>query len=234
MGKIPVFLVSGALSAVSAACASVPEKSCTTETILASAEVTTSYGSTYAVETWYRSPDEAAARFVRGDLLEIIVEGPYTWLRQDGEEERGSDPQRRFAIGHQFHALALHFDQIMTDIGPQASGVFDGRSARARSGRFPTGGVVTLYQDAEGKPAGLLLELPDEPGMSIHYSDWREGPAGNPVPYSVTIEQEGNRFDYHYIDIVFTKADRADFERRYPAPDIPEIRDYRANLAPCP
>ncbi|HPE48597.1 MAG TPA: hypothetical protein PLR76_09375 [Hyphomonas sp.] len=216
-----------------AACAAAPERACATDIIVASAEVTTSYGHDYRVETYYRSPKEAAARFLNEAPALLVVEGPFTWVSQGGSAEPGSARERRFALGHQFQALLDRFDDIVTDVEPIDHVLFDGRAAGGRKGHFPGGGTVTVVTDEAGHPAGLIMDLPDEKLMTIRYSDWRTDAEGHPLAYTVSLEQDGNRFDYRYNDITVGRGDQSDFERRYPAPDIAEIRDYRAARPVC-
>ena len=222
-----------AFCVLSAACATVPQQACKTGTVMTSAEVTTSLGSTFAVETYYRTPDETAVRFLGDAPALLVVEGPFAWIRAGETAELGTDRERRFVLGHQFHALADQFDRIATDIAPVESVMFDGKPGAGFKGNYPTGGTVTLVQDETGKPIGLIMDLPDESIMHVHYSNWQTNAAGDPLAYAIAIEHEGNTFDYHYTGIDFGQGDRADFHSRYPAPDIPEITDFRSSLTLC-
>lgn len=204
---------------------------CETPTLSTKAAVTTSYGSAYGVETYYRSPDEAVARFVTDTPALMAVEGPLVWVESADGAALAGDNERRFVIGHQFLALAFYFDAIMTAVEPVKNIDFKGGKFKGRKGAYPGGGNATLVADREGRPLGLLLELPDETRIEVDYSDWRDTASGKPAPHAATILHNGNAFNYRYTDVSFGEGDAVNFHKTYLAPAIDDIQIYRLHRA---
>lgn len=204
---------------------------CETPTLSTKAAVTTSYGSAYGVETYYRSPDEAVARFVTDTPALMAVEGPLVWVESADGAALAGDNERRFVIGHQFLALAFYFDAIMTAVEPVKNIDFKGGKFKGRKGAYPGGGNATLVADREGRPLGLLLELPDETRIEVDYSDWRDTASGKPAPHAATILHNGNVFTYRFTDVTFGTGGAAAFAAAFPEPAIAAVADYRAAQA---
>ena len=57
----------------------------------------------------------AAIRFVGSNEQLFVVEGPWGWAAQDGAAQLGPDSYKVFALGHQYHALLVYFDEIITE-----------------------------------------------------------------------------------------------------------------------
>lgn len=210
---------------------SLANNACETPTLSTIAEVTTSYGSAYGVETYYRSPDEAAARFVTDKPALMVVEGPLVWVESAGGAALAGDNERRFVIGHQFLALAFYFDDIMTGVKPVKNIDFKGGKFKGRKGAYPQGGEATLVADRDGRPLGLLLELPDETRIEADYSDWRDTASGKPAPHAATILHNGNVFTYRFTEVTFGKGGALAFAAAFPAPAIGAVTDYRGARA---
>lgn len=183
------------------------DDACSTTALYAYADVTASDGTTYSVETFYRSKDRAASKFIRddGDSLHV-VEGPFTWVQGSSKAEltsgSQSDFQRDFALGHQFHALLLHFRDVMSDIEPATNVEFAGRKVSALKGLRDTGGAVYLIDGLQpDRPAGMRFDVGDLK-IEIHASDWRDVD-GVPVPMALLVDDGSRTFDYRYrtVDI---------------------------------
>jgi outer membrane lipoprotein-sorting protein len=207
------------------------DNSCVSPVIETAAAVETSYGSSYRVETYYRSPQEAAARFITDKPALMVVEGDAVWIRTPEGDLPGGENERRFVIGHQFHALALRFDEIMTGVEKVKNIDFKGGTFKGRKGRYPDGGEATLVADREGRPLGLLLELPDETRIEVSYEDWRDTPSGAAAPYKAVILHNGNLFTYEYESVTFAEGGALAFHDAYPAPAIDAVAAHRSEIA---
>jgi len=174
------------------------DDACSTTALYAYADVTVSDGKTYSVETFYRSKDRAASKFIKEDGNTLhVVEGPYTWVQAGGDVELAGNFQRDFALGHQFHALLLHFQDVMTDIEPATNVEFAGRKVSALRGMRDTGGVAYLINGNQpGQPAGMRFDVGDLK-IEIHASDWRNID-GVSVPMALLIDDGSRTFDYRY------------------------------------
>ncbi|PQA88929.1 hypothetical protein [Hyphococcus luteus] len=204
---------------------------CETASLSTKADVTTSAGSSYKVETYYRTPGEAAARFITDKPALMAVEGPLVWVRSAEGDMLAGENERRFVIGHQFHALAFYFDDIMSDVTAIKGIDFKDGNYKGRKGVYPGGGEATLAIGKNKRPLGLLLELPDETRIEVAYEDWRETPSGKTAPYAVTISHNGTIFNYRYTEVTFATGGAAAFQEAYPAPTIGAVADYRAARA---
>ncbi len=198
--------------------------------MIASADVTTSDGASYRVETFYRSPAEASASFISDNTTLIAVEGAHSWSRQGETEELAGDKEKRFIIGHQFHALALNFEEVANDITNVSRVEFDGGIYDGQQGRFPVGGAVTLLKNDNGRPHALILNLPDESAITVTYGDWRETPKGA-VPYALAVSHEDRLFNYIYTSVSFVQSDTIDFHNANPAPELDAVKLHRLHRA---
>ena len=231
-----VILACAALAAFPALASSGPalapsSNTCEAPLLATSADVTTSDGASYQVETYYRSPYESAARFITASPALMVVEGPLVWTTNNDGAALAGVNERRFVIGHQFHALALHFDQLISDVAPVKNIAFKDGKYKGRKGAYPDGGDATLVLDKAKRPLGLLLELPDETRIEIAYEDWRDTPSGEAAPFMVTISHNGDLYTYRYTDISFATGDARAFQHAVPAPAIDEVLAYRTERA---
>ncbi len=213
--------------------AAAQKQACFSETIITTADVTTSYGSAYRVETYYRTPSEAAARFVTETPALMAVEGPFVWTQTSGGAALGGEDERRFILGHQFHALAFRFDDIMTDIADRDDIPFQGALHAGRKGAYPQGGAAAIILDDDDRPIGLILSLPEETPIKVAYSDWRETASGRAAPYAATITHKDNTYSYRYDEISFSNGGPKAFQTRYPAPPIEAVAEFRADADEC-
>ena len=198
---------------------------CSQRAILTSADVTVSDGSTFETRSYFHSKEAAAIRLIDDDDRVIAVEGPLGWARVGGESVSGTDFHKLFALGHQYHALLLHFDEIVTDARDTEAVTFRGRERRARSGAYPYGGTVHLVGDPV-RPAGLLFEFPETPLIAVTFSDWRQAD-GVDVPFVAEIDDSERVFIYRYSTVTMDPRSPLWFHEAVSAPDLDEVRVYR-------
>jgi len=200
---------------------------CTTEAIVAAADVTVSDGSEFAIESFFQSANAAAIKHIRDNEQIIAVEGPHSWNSIDEEAELGTDFHKQFALGHQFHALLLHFDEIVIDLKVTEQIAFHGEMRSATSGDYPYGGVAHLiHGDYETRPAGLLFEFPESAAIAVSFDDWREV-NGVAMPFHVQIDDSERIFDYRYSKVDLSAKSPLWFFAAIGAPEIDQVQVYR-------
>lgn len=206
---------------------------CTAPVISTSANVETSYNARYQVRTVFRSKDDAVAEFIDDDSRTFVTEGPFVWVRGgNGEEQAAGDRERRFVLGHQYHAILLHFDSIMSDVEVRNAISFGDSVRNGRVGRYPTGGEVTIIDgDTNNRPAGLIMDLPDETPITVRFDDWRTNESKTAAPYKIVIEHQENIFNYEYTEIEITNGDIIGFHEQYAAPAFDDLQIYRLHRA---
>ncbi|MGD8357096.1 MAG: nuclear transport factor 2 family protein [Lysobacterales bacterium] len=218
--------------ALAAWCAPVSASdACSGVAVRTSASVTVSDGSHFETETWFMAADHAAIRTRRANAVDTIaVEGPLAWAG-DGHQARIADEaMKRFALGHQFHALWQYFAHLVPNSG-KTHATLDGRTREARAGPFPHGGTLYLVGgDASGRPAGLRLDLPGGTPIEVGFDDWRTGDGGN-LPWHVRIDDGERVFDYRYSRIDLTARPAGWFPAEVDAPDLDAVRIYRLHRA---
>lgn len=193
--------------------------------ITATADVTASDGKQYGVQTHYRSPYESSLSFLREDPAQLVVEGPHAWVRTPTAEQAGSDFHKLFALGHQFHALLIHFDAVMSDV-VQTTLELDNRTWQARSGSIPHGGTVTLIGSDLEQPAGMRFEYPQTPVIDVRYSDWRDT-GDRSLPWQITIDDGSRTFDYRFSDVSIANQSPLWFMQSVQAPALDSLQVYR-------
>lgn len=200
---------------------------CVTPTISTSADVTTSNGAAYRVDAYYRNRLETTVRFVSDDTSLIAIEGPLAWVANGDQVSLAGDADRRFVTGHQFHALAFHFDDIVANVKPAQAVQLEGAAYDGRRGDYPDGGTATLLEDETGQPLGLILALPDTTEITVSYEDWRQTADGVSVPFSARVTHEGVIYDYQYTDVSFADGDAVSFHEAFPAPEVDAVQVHR-------
>jgi hypothetical protein len=204
-----------------------PSDACATGTINATAAVSVSDGENFTIDSYFQSPDTAAIRHVRDETQIVVVEGPFGWASRGDQAELGGNFFRAFALGHQFHALLLYFDDIVPDAQRSDGVPFDGDLRQAVSGTYPYGGVVRLVaSDTEERPLGMLLEFPETAPIAIRYSDWRTID-GIDLPFLLQVDDGERVFDYVYTDIDIAPHSPLAFSAAVGTPDIDQIELYR-------
>ena len=204
---------------------------CKGPVIRAAADVTVSDGTSYQISAYYRSPDEAVISFLGEGGSDIISEGPYAWYRQAEKSGLAGEADKRFAIGHQYHGILLHFRDMMANVVREEGISFLGEEHSGLSADFPHGGRISLVdgEDAD-HPLGLVMHLPQETPIEVAFHEWlkTDGPA---LPYRLEVHHGGLVFTYAYTSVFTGTGSVHDFHERYPAPDSEEVRNYRARLA---
>jgi len=210
-----------------AAPAAWPSDACSDRAVRTVANVTVSDGSEFRTESYFHSWDAAAIRHIDDNEQLIAIEGPLSWLRRDQHVEIATDGHARFALGHQFHAFLLHFEEIVDNFRPDAQIAFRGNTHRAMSGDHPYGGAVHLVrgEDSE-RPTGLLIEDPDSTIISVTFHDWRIA-GEDALPYHVQIDDGERIFDYRFTEVDVAVESPLWFFATVPAPALDEVQVYR-------
>ncbi|HKJ17112.1 MAG TPA: hypothetical protein VJ984_07180 [Xanthomonadales bacterium] len=197
--------------------------------ITSRAEVSVSDGTSYQVETYYRSVEESVVSFKGPNASDIVSEGPYAWYRQGEKTGLAGETEKRFAIGHQYHAMLVAFDDIMVNVQPDPDITFRNESHSGHTGDYPFGGKISLIEGNQSRqPKGFLMLLPDETPIEVVLDDWRANEYGNSLPYQLTIFHGDRVFTYRYEQVDFDEGDAASFHQQFPAPGIGEITEFRA------
>lgn len=193
------------------------------------AAVTTSYGAEYGVQTTYRTRNDLVTQFVRDTTTTFAVEGAETWVQGDTGAQTGGNRERGFAIGHQYHALLLHFDDIIENVRTETEIDFNGEIRSGRTGDYPTGGTISLIDGAhKNQPAGMLMLLPEEKPITNTFSDWQEIASGETtLPHQIIINHDENIFTYIYSKISIGSMDAIDMQARYVSPEIDGVKIHR-------
>lgn len=200
---------------------------CSNRAIMTTADVTASDGSEFRTESYYRSKDSAAIRHLDDRDRIVAVEGPIGWASDGDKSAAGSDFYKLFALGHQYHALLLEFDNIAANVREDSQIEFDGEMRAAVSGDYPYGGTVHLVRGGDAsRPAGLRFDFPDDNVIVASFLDWREAEDGM-LPYHVRIDDGERIFDYRYTSIGISPGSPLWFFEAVPAPSIDELQIYR-------
>ena len=200
---------------------------CSTRAITAAAEVNVSDGSIFKIETYFQSRDISAIRHIRDPEQLIVVEGPQSWIQLGDDFNTGTQFHKLFALGHQFHAFVIHFEEVTSNVRLLDDVLFGGEARRAKSGDYPYGGVVHLIQSAdEMRPVGLLFKFPENTVISVKFDDWRNVGKVS-LPYHLQIDDGQRVFDYHYSEIKVIPQSPLWFFDAVPAPPIDKVQVYR-------
>lgn len=200
---------------------------CEDRAITTTASVSVSDGSRFETETWFQAADHAAIRHYDEAVQTVAVEGPLAWISRGERFQPGGDQLKGFALGHQYHALLLHFSEIVADAEPVKDIVFQGQTRSGIGGGYPFGGKIFLVHGAEDdKPAGFRFELPASPPMEIAFSDWRDHQGRN-LPFHVAIDDASLVYEYDYRDIGIGERAPGWFYEAVEAPDIDPVQIHR-------
>lgn len=199
---------------------------CSTQAIHTFADVSVSDGSSFRTESFFQSKDVAAIRHFLDEEQIIAVEGPSSWVLSGDSAEAGTEFHKDSALGHQFHAYLLHFDEIVANVRQTSEIQFRGSTYRATSGDKPNGGVAHLIAGEDpDRPVGLLFDN-DAVSIAFSFFDWREL-GGESIPFHVQIDDGERIFDYRYSGIDLTPKSPLWFMNTLPAPEIDEVQVYR-------
>ena len=207
---------------------------CSMRAIDTSADVLVTDGSSFTIESYFRSRDYAAIRHFGENERVTSVEGPFGWIGSDDKFRLGGDFEKIFALGHQFHAFLLYFDELTDNQRDSADIEFLGAQRAARSGDYPYGGDVHLIAgDDPARPVGIVFEFPDIDPIEVVLDDWREVD-GVELPFELAIHDRSKVFKYRYTSVNLAPQTELWFfeEVGGPAPDeVQALRLHRRLLA---
>lgn len=168
--------------------------------VMAQAEVTTSNGKSYRVETCFRDPRHLQTRFVYPDRSATFsIDGDVATTAENGAAPApAGDGEKRFAIGHNFHAIHYNFAQLVSD--RRRAKAIPGNLRPGWTGTMEYGGSATSLYSVDGRAEGYWFELPGTTPIELHFSDWRDG---GQVPYRLELTHAGVTYDYRYTKIEF-------------------------------
>lgn len=200
---------------------------CSPAAIVTSAEVRVSDGLRYRMESFFNAADIAATRQTRpnGEINLLAIEGPTAW--SSGSAENGGDMERTLTLGHQFHALLLHFDDLVRDPRNAEIAYRAGvRHARVGEWLYGEGAAQLIFNRAGNRAEALILSFPGRPPIEITFSNWRHI-SGTPLPHRLHIDDGQRQFDYR-----FTRIDISDRTPNWlfdaiAAPAIDEVQIHR-------
>ena len=170
--------------------------------VMTVAEVTTSKGKKYRVETCFRDPRHLHTQFIYPDRrgrFDIDGDSATTTENQDAPRP-ASDSEKAFAFGHQFHAIHVNFAKL--DPNRRKASAIPGANALRPgwTGAMPYGGTVTSLRSAKGRVEGYWFDVPDTTPIMLRFSDWRDG---GRIPYRLQLNHAGTVYDYRFTKIEF-------------------------------
>ncbi|NNL53810.1 MAG: nuclear transport factor 2 family protein [Woeseia sp.] len=201
---------------------------CSTRAIVSSAEVSVSDGTRFVTDTFFHSEDGLAIRQTEDSASQtIVVEGPLSWVRAGDKAGLGQAFHRSFALGHQYHALLLHFDEIVNDPRHTEEITFEGDSHSASSGDLPYGGVVHRVEGRSSeRPAGFVFEFREAEPIIVSLSDWRSY-GDLQLPSMARIDDGERVFEYRYTQVRTEERSPFWFYDEIAAPEIDTVQVYR-------
>lgn len=202
---------------------------CTGDAIVAAADVTMSDGASFRTESFFHTASTAAIRHWYDEPQMMAVEGPTGWSRKDGAARVGSNLHRSFALGHQFHALLLRFNEIMNNAVRSDAIPYRSATRSGWSGDYPYGGKVHLV-DGGKRPAGMVFEFPGHAAMHIEYSNWRDV-EGTELPFRVTVDDGTRVFDYRFTSVTLDTRSPGWFAESAGQTGLPQVDIYRLHRA---
>ena len=200
---------------------------CSNRAIMTEADVIVSDGSEFRTESYYGSKESAAIRHLDDRDRMVAVEGPIGWASDGEKSAAGSDFYKLFALGHQYHALLLEFDDIAANVREDSQVDFAGEMRAAASGDYPYGGTVHLVRGEDAsRAAGLRFDFPEDTLIFASFLDWREQ-EDRLLPYHIRIDDGERTFDYRYTNIDIAEESPLWFFEAVPAPSLDELQIYR-------
>jgi hypothetical protein len=200
---------------------------CSTRSVVTTADVSVSDGSSFTTQSFFQSKDAAAIRHIRDKEQIVVVEGPYGWMRVDDSVRMGSDFEKIFALGHQYHAILFFFEEIVSNPRDSEHIFFQGKEHRALTGDYPHGGSVHLISAEDGlRSPGMVFEFPESDPIVTTFSDWRSLDQFE-IPYQVEINDGQRVFTYRYTSIDMTPKTPLWFFEAVSDPSFDEVKVYR-------
>ncbi len=211
---------------------------CSTTAVYAAADVRVSDGSSFRTEAYFHAVDVAAIRHIDdGDRI-VAVEGSLAWARSGDRAELGGAFHKVFALGHQYHALLLGFDEVFAAPRRTDALEFADSTHAATSADYPYGGVVHLVDgETAERPKAMLFAFPDAPVISAEFLDWQM--AGDiELPFLIRIDDGDRVFDYRYTEVDLRPRPPLWYFDSIAAPPIDDIQVFRSQrrrmAAGCP
>lgn len=119
-----------------------------------------------------------------------------------------------FALGHQYHALLLYFDELAENV-------------QQNSGDYPYGGTMHLVPGQDpSRPAGMRFVFSEDTIITTEHHDWRDHD-GQSLPFHIRIDGGDRVFDYHYTEIDMSPRSPLWFFESVPAPQLGRVQLYR-------
>jgi hypothetical protein len=175
--------------------------------IEAQASVTVSDGLEYEVQTAWRNNERSVFHRIYADRsVTMGREGMLVWS-WDGESQTALAPALGDVVtGHQFHARLLFMDGIDRSA---ASSISSDEFCECEGYRVTSadGVVLTMhYESVSRQPRVLVMDSPDFGQIIVRYDDWRPVDSAS-LPWRITIDHEGRRFDYRFKSIAFNQRE---------------------------
>ena len=200
---------------------------CSTRAVVTRADVVVSDGTSFATESYFQSRDAAAIRHMREDDRIVVVEGPLAWGRVDSRFVAGTEFHKVFALGHQYHAFILFFEDIVNNPRPAEAVRLGGVDRKATSGDYPYGGVVHRVDgEIAERPAGFVFEFPDTPPIEVMLSDWRRV-GERDLPFNARIDDGQRTFEYRYTEVDIGERAPGWFFEAVGKPELDPVLVYR-------
>ena len=198
---------------------------CAQAAVYSKAAVTVSDGQDFMVETWFGDTSHAAVRHHRDSVQTMAVEGPFSWAENGEKSQLGEEFWKAFALGHQYHALFVSFEELLGPVDQDQSVTFDGKEMTAIGADYPFGGRIYRVGEAD-RPAGILMQLPDSPPIESRFGDWREQ-EGRWLPFTILIDDGQATFDYRYETVSIGEDSATWYLDQVAQPALDEIALYR-------
>lgn len=166
------------------------------DAVLTRADVRVDDGRAYVIETYYAGVNDAVVRQTRpnGEINTTVIP---TEVPASDEAERALEMQSTIVLGHQFHAILLHFDDIAIS-AHDGETTFGGETRRMREGYWPYGeGTARIVYAASGDQAeALVFNFAGVPEITVGLEAWRED-----LPYRLIINDGSHTFAYTFTAI---------------------------------
>lgn len=202
---------------------------CMDVAVRAAADVSVSDGTSFRTEALFLAADHSAIRHVYPDRGEqvVAVEGPLAWAKTPGGYADGAHFHKTFALGHQYHAILLHPEAVLTNLHESPAVGFQGESHAATTGDYPYGGTVHIVQKQSGeRAAGFVFDFGPDSRIEVAFTDWRtEG--GVELPFRAVIDDGRLTFDYRYTSIDTEPASPLWFFDALPVQELDAVAIHR-------
>lgn len=160
------------------------------------ADVRVDDGREYVIETYYAGVNDAVVRQTRpnGEINTTAIAAEDA---ASDAAEAALEMQNTIVLGHQFHAVLLHFDNIVIS-AHDGETTFAGETRRMREGYWPYGeGTARIVYAASGDRAeALVFNFAGVPEITVGLEAWRED-----LPYRLIINDGANTFAYTFTAI---------------------------------